>query len=47
MTWHKMHLTRTTQVLYPPLTFLRATGARQTITVGDRTLSIMEVVPCM
>ena len=39
--------TNNTQVLYPPLTFLRATGAKQTITVGDSTLTIMEVVPSM
>ena len=35
------------EVLYPPLTFLRATGAKQTITVGESTVTIMEVVPSM
>jgi len=35
------------EVLYPPLTFLRPTGAKQEITVGDSTVIIMEVVPSM
>ena len=46
-TWVAHYDLRNSQVLYPPLTFLRATGARQTITVGDSTLTIMEVVPSM
>ena len=35
------------EVLYPPLTFLRATGAKQTITVGDGSVTILEVIPSM
>ena len=33
------------EVLYPPLTFLRATGQKQTIVVGDGSVTIMNVVP--
>jgi len=35
------------EVLYPPLTFLRATGQKQTIVVGDGSVTIMNVVPSM
>ena len=35
------------EVLYPPLTFLRATGAKQTVTVGDGSVTILEVIPSM
>ena len=35
------------EVLYPPLTFMRATGAKQTVTVGDGSVTIMEVIPSM
>jgi hypothetical protein len=34
-------------VLYPPLTFLRATGQKQTIAIGDGGVTIMEVIPSM
>ena len=37
----------THEVLYPPLTFLRATGQKQTIVVGDGSVTIMNVVPSM
>lgn len=35
------------EVLYPPLTFLRATGQKQTIAIGDGGVTIMEVIPSM
>ena len=35
------------EILYPPLTFLRPTGAKQTIVVGDANVPIMEVIPSM
>ena len=35
------------EVLYPPLTFMRPTGSKQEIMVGDATVTIMEVVPSM
>jgi len=34
-------------VLYPPLTFLRATGQTQKIEIGDGSVTIMEVIPSM
>ena len=37
----------TNEVLYPPLTFLRATGAKQTLMVGDGSVTILEVIPSM
>ena len=35
------------EILYPPLTFLRPTGSKQTIVVGDANVTIMEVIPSM
>ena len=35
------------EVLYPPLTFMRATGAKQTVKIGDSNVTIMEVIPSM
>ena len=35
------------EVLYPPLTFLRATGQKQKIEIGDGSVTIMEVIPSM
>ena len=35
------------EVLYPPLTFLRATGQTQKIEIGDGSVTIMEVIPSM
>jgi hypothetical protein len=35
------------EILYPPLTFMRATGAKQVVTVGDGSVTIMEVIPSM